>query len=245
MADDDLVSQQGTDPELVKIHLLLEERKQRIQEMYEYNKRLDRTIILYLTAIYAAIGLRVTGQIDLSALSKDPQFTMVAFLFIFLNFCIITHGISQSAWTMALAKFVHIGLNNEIRLILKRSKQKPPKYVFDWDNWTTDIKGLAVRSRDFVVALWMFLVLGVSMYSLRLVDVRTFFTQYPLVTVISTSVLVVFHIYVFYLGFLELYLTSKFHQKSESISPPKVWIAIGSMLLSIIVLIFCICCVVK
>jgi hypothetical protein len=227
------------------LDLLVEHRNQLMESVNDYNKRLDRTVILYLTALYAVIGLRATNQIKLSDLSSDPELTLVAFLFIFLNFCIIIHGISQSAWTMCLAKYVHMNVNQDIAEVLKMNKKKIPKSFIEFDNWKNDIKDLAVKTRDFVIALWVLQVLAVSIYSLRLVDTRGFYALYPIQTYISAIILFVFLICVAYSGFLEIYLVGKYHEQSSNISIPKARIIILSFLFSAVVLLFCLFYVIK
>jgi hypothetical protein len=227
------------------IALLLEEKKHRIQEMYEYNKRLDRTIVIYITAVYAAIGLKVTGKIELASYFQDPNLTIVAFLFIFLNFCILLLGISQSAWSISLAKFIHSSLHEEIGYLLTKTGQSPPENLNGWDDWTTDIKGLANLTRTYVFSFWILLVLGASIYSLRVVDIRQFSQQNPITTGISASILFFIQTLVFYLGILEFYLLTKFHFRSPSISPPSNRILAIAFAGSLLILCFCIFVVIK
>lgn len=222
------------------IDLLLDEKRHRLLDMHEYNKRLDRTIILYLTAVYAAIGLRLTGKIDLSSFSNDPEFALIAFLFIFLNYCILLHGISQFAWSISLAKFVHININDELKKMLKTNKQKMPISLEAWDNWTDDIKGVAIISRTLVVGLWIILVMGVSIYSLHVVNVKQFFLINPIVTLISTILLYAFQTCVVFLGVLENYLLGSFHKKSRYIRPPKAKMWILATIISTGILLLCI-----
>lgn len=216
------------------LDLLVDHRNQLLQSVNDYNKRLDRTVILYLTALYAAIGLRVTGKVNLTDLSNDPELTLVAFLFIFLNLCIIIHGVSQSAWSMALAKFVHINVNDDICEIVKKSKKRMPSSFTEWDIWNNDLKGLAVRTRDIVVVLWVIQVLGVSIFSLRLVDLKGFHTIHPVQTYISAVFLFVFLTFALYLGLLELYLTNKFQRKTDTYSPPRLMLKVGALGISIV-----------
>lgn len=227
------------------LDLILEEKKQRLQEMYEYNKRLDRTVILYITAIYAAIGLRVTGKIELTAFSTDPEFTMIAFLFIFLNFCILLHGISQSAWTMALSKFVHTALNEDIRNQSGDEQEEIPESVTIWDNWSDHMKALAVKSRTYVMFTWVFLVFIVSIYSLSVVDVTKFYSNHPLITIASSIFLFLFQTLVLYLGLLELHLSKRFHEKSQNIIPPRAKFTFFSFLLSVSILLVCLLTIIK
>ena len=204
------------------LNLLLEEKKQRIKEMCEYNRRLDRTVMLYITAIYSAIGLRASGKFDLSILKDEPVFTLIAFLFIFLNFCVIIHGISQSAWSMSLAKYVHTEINDEIRKIISSRCKKVPTSPFNWDNWTNDIKGLANQTRDIVIMLWVLLVLFISHFSLHLVDVKSYYNNHLLTTLLISSSLYLLQAYIIYVGLQEVYLTSRYHHKSSTIKFPKI-----------------------
>ncbi len=216
------------------LDLLVDHKNQLLQCVNDYNKRLDRTVILYLTALYAAIGLRVTGKVNLTDLSKDPELTIIAFIFIFLNFCIIIHGISQSAWSMAFAKFIHINVNDDICDIVKKSKKKMPSSFTEWDIWNNDLKGLAVRTRDIVVVLWVIQVLGVSIFSLRLVDLKGFYTIHPVQAYISVIFLFVFLTFTLYLALLELYLTNKFQRKTDTYTPPWLMLKVGALGISLL-----------
>jgi len=156
------------------IDLLHGEKKHRMQEMYECNKRLDKIILFYISAVYAVIGLNISDKINLTSLSSNPDYTLLVFLFIFLNYCILLHGISLSTYSMSLAKFVHTELNKDIYKILQKQKKQVPKSFMIWDSWPDHLAKLSVQTRNYVSGLWFFLVFGISIYSIKLVDVKQF-----------------------------------------------------------------------
>ena len=80
------------------LSIVREERRHRLAEMLDYNKRMDRTVVLYLSAAYAAIGLQVSGNLNLSKALEHDSYVGLVVLFVFLNGCILIHGISQSFW---------------------------------------------------------------------------------------------------------------------------------------------------
>lgn len=228
-----------------RLEILIDQRNQLLQQMSEYNKRLDRTVMLYLTALYAAIGLRVTGKIEINSFYQDPEITLIAFLFVFLNYCIITHGISQSSWAMSLAKFVHNNVDEDIRLVLRENNEPFPKSIAGWDDWTSEIKGLANLSRNIVVGLWVLIVLGASLYSLRLVNIKEFYSQQFFLTVSSGILLYLFQTYVIYIGLLELYFITKFHLRSEKIAPPLLRLGFLALVLSSCLVTLCVMFVIR
>jgi hypothetical protein len=165
----------------LEFELLKQEKESKHTEMLDYNKRLDRTVVLYLSAAYAAIGLQATGRLDLSAGLNSDMYVLLVVLFIFLNGCILLHGISQSCWSMSLAKFIHLKLDME--LLTKAGVPVQDRCnksdligadALGWDDWRIDIKGLANANREKVVALWALLVCASSVLSLKFVDVPHF-----------------------------------------------------------------------
>ncbi len=183
------------------LSIVMEEKKHKLSEMLDYNKRLDRTVVLYLSAAYAAIGFQVSGTLNLSkALEHDSYIGLVG-LFVFLNGCILVHAVSQCSWGMSLAKFVHVKLNRELRTMVatsgqndesnvlfkgqttpktpsadegKRSKEFRHADCLGWDDWDSEIKNLGNDTRGKVVLLWMVLVGASSMCSWSFVNVPMF-----------------------------------------------------------------------
>jgi hypothetical protein len=170
-----------------RLSSVLQEKEQRRSEMLDYNKRLDRTIVLYLSAAYAAIGLETAGKLDLSALRTQDHYVWLAFGFIFLNACILLHGISQSAWCMSIAKFIHIKLETELLQSagvpapnqdqLKTGELADVEFL-GFDDWEKEIKGVANASRGLIAPLWMLLLLASSVCSLMFVNVPRFLESY-------------------------------------------------------------------
>jgi len=168
--------------------------------MMDYSKRLDRTVILYITAAYAAIGLKATGQIKLDNLN-DEKLVWLVFLFIFLNGCILLHGMSQSCWSMAIAKFIHIKLDRELLTITGNDIKDPKcemKQLNDidaicWDDWRKEIKDIANRTRDVAVFLWLFLIVSSSICSLTFVNLPLFFKNYGILGYLAVAFLILIY----------------------------------------------------
>jgi hypothetical protein len=181
MAEAPTVQTISTEEKQHWLSVLIEERKHRLSEMLDYNKRMDRTIVFYLSAAYAAIGLRATGTLDLSKALTDDTYVWLVLLFIFLNGCILIHGISQSSWCVALAKFVHVKLDSELLALAGKGGQAMPQSQelsdvgpLGWDDWEKEIKQLGVETRGWVVLLWTLLVVASSTCSLTFVNVPRF-----------------------------------------------------------------------
>jgi hypothetical protein len=217
-----------------RLKVVMQEKNYRLSEMLEYNKRLDRTVVLYITAAYAAIGLQATNKLDLSAARTDDRYVWLVFLFIFLNGCILLHAVSQSCWCMSIAKFIHLKLNPQLDAITGDTSQPHERehYELDeatalgWDDWRREIKGVANNSRDMVVGLWMLLVLASSVCSVAFVDLPDFLKHYP----VGYLVIVVFLIPVYWLVFSQVlsewFCVSRYHSLGISFSLQRQ-IAIG------------------
>jgi len=229
------------DKSLIDIELILREKDRILKELNEYNKRVDRTIVLYISAVYAAIGLKATGKIDFSNFWENPELTPVIFLFIFLNYCILIHGISQSSWTIALSKFIHVELAEELnRKIHNLGFLIPPYSINSWDDWEIDIKGLAVSTRNTVVGLWILLVIGISIFSLSVLNIWKFYQAHPLVTSIVIMIFFLMQTYINYILMLELYFVKRFHETSKKISKLTILLFItNSVIISLLLITFC------
>ena len=162
--------------------ILLQEKAHWTSELLDYNKRLDRTPVLYLTAAYAAIGLQASGKLDLSEALRDDRYVWLAFLFIFLNGCILLHATAQSCWCMGIAKFLHLNLDEKLLARAgqpaqaDRCKADELRSVgpLDWDDWRTDVKGVGNAARGAVFLLWTALVIASSILSLLFVNLPRF-----------------------------------------------------------------------
>ena len=191
-----------------RLKIVMQEKDQRRNEMLDYNRRLDRTIVLYLSAAYGAIGLETAGKLDLAPLRTQDHYVWIAFAFIFLNVCILLHGISQSAWCMALAKFIHIKLEGELLHLAGAQVSGDSKANGNnggqtasgaptdaknnhvaadeldavdsvrFDDWEKEVKGVANATRGLVTPLWMLLLLASSVCSLMFVNVPRFLQAY-------------------------------------------------------------------
>ena len=180
-----------------RFEILMKEREHRVSEVLDYNKRLDRTVVLYITAAYAAIGLNATGQLKFDALT-DQKNVWLVFLFVFLNGCVLLHGLSQSCWAMSICKFIHLNLDRTL-LALTGNEIQDPKCAKEqlgtvdalcWDDWRKEIKSVANLTRNVVVFLWVFLVLASSAYSLTLVDFPQFFSGYHCLAYSAIGILI-------------------------------------------------------
>ncbi len=196
-----------------RLQLILDEKNHRLQEMHEYNRRLDRIVLIYLTAVYSAIGLKAAGKISLADLDTLPEYTMLAFLFVFLNLCLILHAISQSAWSMSLARYVHVHIMKDLKDLFMSRGTSVPRSVTDWDDWENDSKGAANQSRTTVTILWILLIEISSVASLALVQVHEFFISYPLTAWLSLIALVAIHLIVVYIGVWYALAIGSFHEQ--------------------------------
>ena len=211
----------------IDAELLFEEKRLRIAEMLEYNKRLDRIILLYITAVYSAIGLKFAEKLDLSKLTSSIDYSYLSFLFIFLNLSIVLHALSQASQAMSLAKFIHMGINKDIIIILKKTNKIIPKYTLEWDNWHTDLRIVAVGTRNTVVALWIVLVIGVSIFSLKIIDVKAFYQNNGIEFWLIIISLSIYLLYIMHNAILLMFYSSKYHTPSHKIQAPKklLWIS--------------------
>lgn len=203
------------EPNAQSLRLLIEERKFRTAEMLEYNKRLDRVVLLYITSVFAAIGLRATGQLNIELIGTNPSFAPIALAFFFLNLCILTHGISQAAWNMALAKFVHTQIDPEIEKLLRTIGANPPKSASYWDDWPTPFRTIAIAGMNGVTGAWIILVLGLSFLSLSFVNMNGFVIAHLYVTIFAAVGLVAFLAFVVYLAITMLFAVRLYHKETN------------------------------
>jgi len=224
------------------IDVLHEEKKHRMHEMYECNKRLDKIILFYISAVYAVIGLNISGKIKLTSLSSDPTYTFLVFLFIFLNYCILLHGISLSTFSMSLAKFIHTELNKDIYEILQKQKKQVPKSFMNWDTRPNHLSELSVKTRDYVSGSWFLLVFGISIYSISLVDINGFIQVFILNNSSLLSIIFIFFIiiillffqtFIIYSGLTEVYLIKQYYKENEKIEIPKIILILSSIPISL------------
>lgn len=204
----------------INIELILEEKRLRLSELLHYNNRLDKIILLYITSVYSIIGLQLADKLDLSKLSTINGYSYLLFLFVFLNLSIILHGISQASFIMSLAKFVHIDINKGIKNLIKGKKKKFPYHTLGWDDWNTEIKNVAVRTRNGVVAFWILLVIGISIYSIQMINIEEFYKKSPIELVIIIIVLSFYLLYIIHNAFSLMYFSSKFLIPSDKIKTP-------------------------
>ena len=220
----------------IDIELIFEEKRLRLSELLEYNKRLDKIILLYITAVYSVIGLKFADKLDLSKLSTSIEYSYLLFLFVFLNLSIILHAISQASFSMSLAKFVHIGINEDIRDMIKAKDKKNPSHALSWDTWNTEIKNVAVRTRDAVVSFWILLVIGVSIYSTTMINIEEFYKSSPVELIIIVVALSFYLLYIIHNAFSLMYSSSKFHIPSDKIETPIMLLWLYSVIVTLLII---------
>lgn len=190
-----------------KFELLMKEKEFRQGEMLDYNKRLDRTVVLYLSAAYAALGLQVSEKLDLSLGIAKDSYALLVLLFIFLNGCIILHAMAQSCWCMSTAQYIHVRLDAELLKLIgepvrANGSNRKLRHVhwLAWDDWRDETKGVGNNTRNAVTTLWMFFVILTSVYSLTYANMTRFFNHFPFVTIVAAIVLLAMYIYAAFQG---------------------------------------------
>lgn len=198
------------------IDLLVAEKNQRVGEMYEYNKRQDKTMSIYLSGLYAAIGLGVADKLNLD-IGEKLLYVPIAFSFVFLNLCLLLHAISQGLWTFSLAKYVHHVVDPRLEAVIFPREEINKPFSKNWDDWDWEIKGAANTTRGVVFFLWCILVHAVSFTAFKLVNIRGFYESSPVTTVIGFSILFVFLVYI-WICLAEFCLqTNNFHKNPGNI----------------------------
>jgi len=220
----------------MQMEVIFEEKRLRLAELLEYNKRLDKIILLYITAVYSVIGLRFADKLELSKLSSSIDSSYLLFLFVFLNLSIILHAISQASFAMSLAKFVHIRINSDIKKIIEENSQTVPSYTLSWDDWNTEIKNVAVRTRDGVVALWILLVISVSIYSIKIINISDFYENNHIECILIIISLSLYLLYIIYNAISLMYFSSKFHVDSDEIEAPKKLLWLYSIIITLLII---------
>src|SRR5437773_733348 len=100
-------------------------------------------MLLYLSALGAALGLTVSGRLSISAIRTYPDAPIVVFLFVALNLLVLFHGVTLSSWSMSYAKYNAVFLGPKIAEFAEM-RDAP----LDFDHWNSDVKGVAVRARS-------------------------------------------------------------------------------------------------
>lgn len=198
--------------------LLVEEKKQREQEILDFNKRQDQIVFLYLAAVYSAIGFGATGKLDFVSLATKKEGPYLLFLFVFLNNCLFVHAISQTLWILSLSKYVHLKVCEEINVALKKKKQSPPSCLNLWADWRAGVISAAIVSRGNAVALWVVLGTLLSLSGFTFVDAKSFYAAHQCQAWIMGIVLIAMQSYVFFLFAQEIYFARRFHEDDDSLS---------------------------
>lgn len=198
--------------------LLIEEKKQREQEILDFNKRQDQMVFLYLAAVYSAIGLSTTGKLDLTALATKDEGPYLLFLFVFLNNCLFVHGISQTLWILSLSKYVHLKVCGEINLVLKNTNQHVPSSLNLWADWRSGVISAAIFSRGSAVILWVILGTLLSYLGFALIDLKPFYHAHPYLAGTMGVFLIFMQSYVFFLFSQEIYFAQRFHEEDDVLS---------------------------
>jgi uncharacterized membrane protein YhaH (DUF805 family) len=221
--------------------VLVEEKKHRLNELLEYNKRVDQIIFLYLAAVYSALGFIVTGKVDPMSIYGKPETAYFVFLFMFLNDCLIVHGMSQSLWVLCLSKFVHIDVTNDMLDSIKQKGEALPASLSAWDDWQSGAKGSAVTSRGNAVFLWAILGEILSFASIFLINVSSFYSSHPYSCYVMVAILIAFQSYIIFLVFQLLHYARRFHDADDSIKGKTLTAFLASAILLSTVLILGVC----
>ena len=233
--------------EQARLEIVKQEKEHYLSELLDYNKRMDRTVVLYISAAYAAIGLQAADKLDLSVGLKDDHYVWLAFLFIFLNACILLHGFAQSSWCMSIAKFIHLKLDCELlkmagHVVSSNRCEKDELtdvYVLGWDYWRNEIKGVAINTRTVVFFLWATLVLASSVCSLTFVNVPRFLETYRVVGCLAIGILTIIHVYVFFqLGWYFI-CCRHYHDRHVAFPPGKRFVVFCFALVVTAFLVWC------
>jgi hypothetical protein len=149
-----------------RLDILMKEAEQRFTEMRDYNIRYQQAMLLYLSALGAALGLTVSGKLSISAIRQFPDAPIVVFLFVALNLLVLFHGVTLSSWSMSYAKYNAVFLGPKIAE-LAEMRDGPVGF----DHWGSDVKGVAVRARGLGYMMWFALVIITCVGSLTLGDI--------------------------------------------------------------------------
>ena len=166
------------------------EKEQRSRELLEYNIRQDKVIKIYITGLYAALGLSYAanaGKPIIDSLYCHPYYVVVAFFFSILNFAIIIYGTSQAAWIMSLAKYIYWNFDRKYLLGMQT-----------WDDWETEIKGHANTTRGAAFTIWVFIVICATITFYCLVDWRNFWSLHRCWAILGICVDVLLLLYAVY-----------------------------------------------
>jgi hypothetical protein len=158
-----LPSEADTTLRLKQLDILLKEMEQRFNEMRDYNNRYQQAMLLYLSALGAALGLTVSGKLNISAIAEFPDAPVVIFLFITLNLLVLFHGVTLSSWSMSYAKYNAVFLAPRIAELAEMAEGP-----VSFDRWGSDVKRVALRARGIGYLLWFGLVIMTCVGSLTL-----------------------------------------------------------------------------
>lgn len=242
---------------------LILEKKFKSVEMLEYNKRLDKIILIYISSLFAVLGLRATGQIQLESYLSDIDFVFLAFIFVILNQCILLHTLSQSTYAISLAKYIHTEINAQIYKILNQNTEnfdclslkdlseikqieKRNSWGFlDWDDWELEIKDVSNSTRGIVFSIWVIAVMSISLSMLCIVRLNDFYNQNTMVSLIFLSIILMLQLVINYYGLKYAYCISKFHVKTEIVANDlknfKYIGIVGAIIINIIFIILYLC----
>lgn len=208
---------------LKHLDILLKEMEQRFTEMRDYNNRYQQAMLLYLSALGAALGLTVSGKLNISAISDFSDAPVLVFLFVALNLLVLFHGVTLSSWSMSYAKYNSVFLAPRIAELAKMSGGP-----ISFDHWGSDVKAVAVRARGIGYLLWFSLVTVTCVGSLSLPRYGVYAASGfgPRVLMIAASLaLPGLLLLTLHTAFSEWFVTSYYFDPNPPDVRLKVWIA--------------------
>ena len=150
------------------VDVLLAEKKARGDEMNEYNKRFEQVLNIYVTAVFAGLGLSATGKLQISSIATNEYRFELILAFAAMNVFILLHGINLSSWSMAHAQYIAVVLDPALRVAVPTVKN-----LESWDRSGLPLKRSAVNVRGGLFICWMFLILAVAIGAFALVKLST------------------------------------------------------------------------
>jgi hypothetical protein len=198
---------------LENIEIILNEKKLRINEVTEYNHRLDKIVIYYILGVYTALGIEFSGKIDLGLLSSSTEYVYLVFIFIFLNLCLILHGISECSFAIGLSQYVHIYLDRKLLRSIETKKDPTMKDFIFWEDYESGITLLGKNVRKIVVFLWIILVFFISLHLLSFVGLNTAFKEDRIIMIITCVIFFFYLTYTIHSCLLLGYYVNRYNEK--------------------------------
>lgn len=205
-----------------QLDIYLKEVDQRFTEMRDYNNRYQQAMLLYLSALGAALGLTVSGKLSIAAIRQYSDAPVVIYLFIALNLLVLFHGVTLSSWSMSYAKYNAVFLAPRVAE-LAEVEDGPVSF----DHWGSDVKAVAVRARGIGYMMWFALVLVTCVASLSLADIGAYAragTGQCALTVVAAITLPALLLLTLHTAFSESFMTQHYFERNPPDVRTKVWV---------------------